>query len=194
MSKVFGITNQGVSLIRKAREEGGKVIISKVLLSSQYEDNGNVAELFGHALYWYDLGEATITGVNASNSLTVGISLPDSPAGALVKSFAVFASYGEKEVMLYCESDSNAALILGGAPYTFTASMSINASDVIDNYGEVATVDALAQQIGGLEQQVTALEQQIAGEYISQVSYDADSNVMTFKSQDGSRQIDISLE
>lgn len=193
MSKVFGITNQGVNLIRRAREEEGKVTISRVLLSSQYEDT-SVAELFGRSLYFYDLGEATILGVNASNALIVNISLPDSPAGALVKSFAVFATYGEKEVMLYCESDSNAALILGGAPYTFTASLSINAADVIDNYGEVADVSALAQQIDGLEQQVTALEQQIAGEYISQVSYDADSNVMTFKSQDGSRQIDISLE
>lgn len=178
MSKIFGITNQGVNLIRRAREENGKVTISKVLLSSSYEDE-SVAELFGESLYFYDLGEAVITGVNASQSLAIGISLPDSPHGALVKSFAVFATYGGKEVMLYAESDPNAALILGAAPCTFTASLSINASDVIDNFGSVMTVDALAQQI--------------AGEYLSQVSYDPDSGVMSFRSQDGSRQIDISL-
>lgn len=185
MSKIYGITNQGVNLIRRAREEHGKVTISKVLLSSQYEDT-STAELFGRSIYWYDLGGATITGVNASNALAVNISLPDTPKGALVKSFAIFASYDGKEVMLYCESDSNAALILGGAPYTLTPSLSINASDVIDNFGEFPDVDVLAAQ-------VNALEQQIAGEYISQVSYDADSGVMTFKSQDGSRQIDINL-
>ena len=176
--KVSVITNRGVGIVRSAANRHEKCEIVDAISSTHFENTAS--ELATKSGEWWDGATGTITMVRAGNgSLKVSVSFPATSYAQPLKSVGlrVKAQGDDRAHVLYAVSDGNTAIALN-RPYTCDYEIPINvSSDTIEDVGD--------------EDYYT--KEQIDGGYISNASYDSDTNILTLSSKDGSKQIDLDL-
>ena len=188
MSKTSVITNRGVSIVRSAANRHDECVFVDAVSSTHFENTPN--ELATKPDYWWDGVKGEIVAVQSGASfLKVQVEFKPTHDAQPLKSIGLRICSGsdsDRAYLLYAESDGNSAVVLNAA-YSCVFELPINVSgDVIKNVGEFPDIETV-------EQQIDALRDEIAGEYISSVSYDSETNTLHFESPNGEKKIDINL-
>lgn len=143
---------------------------------------------------WYDGATGSVTGLRvARNLLTCVVEFEQTATPQALKSFAIVAADGTREGILCAFSDDKSIINLSLEKTTLTIQIPISLAGIIEEFGEVGDGLELAGEVSELRDDLDTLAETIAGEYISDLSYNEDTHILTATSANGKKTITLDL-
>lgn len=142
---------------------------------------------------WYDGQTGSVTGVRISRNILTCVVEFDVGVFQPLKSFAIVAADGDNEGILCAFSDDNSQINLYEKT-TLTVNINISIpGEILEEFGEVGDGLELAGEVSELRDDLDTLAETIAGEYISDLSYNEDTHILTATSANGQKTITLDL-
>ena len=207
--QIHGIVGEGSNLCREAKKKASLVTFGAVLSTEKYETNAPA--LLSHKSCWYDGIKGSVTGCRVSeNSAKLTIEFPLIDGAQALKSYAVTVEFDGQKRILAAFTDNNSQIFIDGTETVINVDLAISLVGCVEEFGTVYDVVALAVDVeknaddistlnttvGQIQEAVGQLQTDmstIAGEYISDLSYNEDTHILTATSPDGTKEINIDL-
>lgn len=125
----------------------------------------------------------------SENSAKLTIEFPLIEGSQALKSYAVTVEFDGQKRILAAFTDNNSQIFIDGTETVINVDLAISLVGCVEEFGTVYDVVALAGDVEKLQTDMGT----IAGEYISDLTYNEDTHILTATSPDGTKEINIDL-